>query len=272
MYQKGVNMYKIGEFSKITNLTIKALRYYDEIGILLPSKVLDNGYRYYNEDDFHKAMKIRLLKELGFTIHEIKDVLSNIEDDEDLQDYLLEKKKKIEKQIKKEKRILNMIDTYLIPLKDTGGINMNYEISTVDIDEQLVASITFQGSYSTCSDYFPKLFKVIKNKVNGYPFNMYYDGEFKENAYIESCIPIKERIISKDIENKTLPKIKALKTTHIGSYDKLGYAYKAIMDYASKNNIELNIATREIYIKGPGMFMKGNPDKYITEIYIPIKD
>ena len=107
-------MYKIGEFSKITNLTVKALHYYDEIGLLKASLVLDNGYRYYNEDDFHKAMKIILLKELGFTINEIKDVLSNIENEDDLQDYLLEKKKKIEKQIQNEKRILNLIDTYLM--------------------------------------------------------------------------------------------------------------------------------------------------------------
>ena len=264
-------MYKIGEFSKITNLTVKALHYYDEIGLLKASLVLDNGYRYYNEDDFHKAMKIILLKELGFTINEIKDVLSNIENEDDLQDYLLEKKKKIEKQIQNEKRILNLIDTYLKPPLSKGGELMNYEMNIVELGEQIVPSMSFKGSYATCSSYFPKLFKAIKNKVNGYPLNMYYDGEFKEEATIESCVPIKERIISKDIEIKTLPKIRAIKTSHIGSYDKLSYAYKAIMDYASKNNIQLNIPTREVYIKGPGIFMKGNPDKYITEIYIPLK-
>ena len=166
-------MYKIGEFSKITNLTVKALHYYDEIGLLKASLVLDNGYRYYNEDDFHKAMKIILLKELGFTINEIKDVLSNIENEDDLQDYLLEKKKKIEKQIQNEKRILNLIDTYLKPPLSKGGELMNYEMNIVELGEQLVPSMSFKGSYATCSSYFPKLFKAIKNKVNGYPLNMY---------------------------------------------------------------------------------------------------
>lgn len=265
-------MYKIGEFSKITNLTAKALHYYDEIGILTPSSILDNGYRLYDEDDYKTAMRIKLLKELGFSINEIKDVLSNIVSDDDLQDYLIEKKLKIERQIRNEKRILNMIDIYLKPSIHQGGKNMNYEMSIVEIEEQLVASISFQGTYQTCSDYFPKLFKIIKNKVNGYAFNMYYDGEYKEEATIESCVPIKERIISKDIEIKTLPKIKALKTTHVGNYSQLSLAYKALMDYAKLNNIELNVPTREVYIKGPGMFMKGNPDKYVTEIYIPINE
>ena len=98
-------MYKIGEFSKITNLTIKALHYYDEIGILKPHTILENGYRIYNDDDFKKAMQIQLLKNLDFSINEIKDVLTNISNENDLQDYLLEKKLMIEKKIKKEKLV-----------------------------------------------------------------------------------------------------------------------------------------------------------------------
>ena len=49
-------MYKIGEFSKITNLTVKTLRYYDEEHILPPShRNEENGYRFYDEEDFEKA-------------------------------------------------------------------------------------------------------------------------------------------------------------------------------------------------------------------------
>lgn len=48
-------MYKIGGFSKITGLTVKALRYYDEQGILAPSERLKSNYRLYNEQDFEKA-------------------------------------------------------------------------------------------------------------------------------------------------------------------------------------------------------------------------
>jgi len=265
-------MYKIGEFSKITSLTIKALHYYDEIGILNPSFVLENGYRYYDDKDFNRAMQIKLLKELGFTINEIKDVLANITNEDDLQDYLIEKKKNIQKQIRNEKQLIKTIDTYLKPSLNQGGKKMNYEISIVDIDEQLVASMSYVGPYENCSQCFPKLFKAAKNKVMGQPFNLYYDGEYKENAEVVVCVPIKERIQAQDIEIKILPKIKALKTVHQGRYENLSYAYKAILDYANEHHIELQIPTREVYIKGPGMFMKGNPDKYITEIYIPIKE
>lgn len=265
-------MYRIGEFSQITHLTIKALRYYDEVGILKPSFVLKNGYRYYNEEDFQRAMQIQLLKNLDFSINEIKDVLANVVDESDLQDYLLEKKLMIEKQIKNEKRVIQMIDTYLKPSVDKQGFHFQYEMSIEIIEEQLIAYMSFQGNYANCSEYFPKLFKATKSKVCDAPFNLYFDTEFKEKAIIETCIPIKERFLAKNIEIKTLPQMKVIKTTHIGRYDSLGYAYKAILDYAKENHIELSSPTKEVYLKGPGMFMKGNPDKYITEIYIPIKE
>ena len=68
-------MYRIGEFSRITSLTVKALRYYDEEGILSPSERDKNGYRLYNETDYEKARQIVLLRELDFSIMEIKDCL-----------------------------------------------------------------------------------------------------------------------------------------------------------------------------------------------------
>ena len=64
-------MYKIGEFSKITNMTVKTLRYYDEENILTPSyRDEDTNYRYYSEEDFKKAELILMLRNLDFSISE----------------------------------------------------------------------------------------------------------------------------------------------------------------------------------------------------------
>ena len=73
-------MYKIGEFSKITNLTVNALRYYDEENILNPSyRCEENSYRFYEDTNFKKAELIVLLRELSFSISEIKDVMNMCE-------------------------------------------------------------------------------------------------------------------------------------------------------------------------------------------------
>ncbi len=72
-------MYKIGEFSKLTGLSIKALRYYDEIDLLKPSKIDDfTNYRYYEEKDLEIYQKIIYLKSLGFTLEDIKNNISHI--------------------------------------------------------------------------------------------------------------------------------------------------------------------------------------------------
>lgn len=65
-------MYKIGEFSKVVDMPVRTLRYYDEINVLKPN-VVDpfSGYRYYTEDNISEANLVKLLREVGFTLEEI---------------------------------------------------------------------------------------------------------------------------------------------------------------------------------------------------------
>ncbi|WP_238881891.1 MerR family transcriptional regulator [Clostridium sp. YIM B02551] len=264
-------MYKIGEFSKITSLTVKTLRYYDEQNILKPSyRNEENDYRFYSEEDFKKAELIMLLRKFEFSISEIKDLLINYENISDLSYFLEEKKKMIEKRIEEEKNLLKKIDLYIKP--ENREVFMNYTIKTKDIEPILVASIRYKGKYKDVGKYIGKLYKIVKGNVNGAPFNCYYDSEYKEEADIELCLPTSKVVSNNDINSRQLPKVKALCTTHIGDYENLNMAYKALLDYAKENRLKCLTPSREIYVKGPGMIFKGNPNKYITEIIIPIEE
>ena len=65
-------MYRISQFSKISGLTVKALRYYDQENILQPTfRNEDNQYLYYNEEDLKKSQLIKSLRSLDFSIMEI---------------------------------------------------------------------------------------------------------------------------------------------------------------------------------------------------------
>lgn len=88
--------------------------------------------------------------------------------------------------------------------------------------------------------------------------------------YIE-CVPTAETPVGNGIEIKEMPRIKAVCITHMGSYETLSHVYAAIDRYAAKQGLQLQPPFREVFIKGPGMLIKGNPDKYITEIQFPIK-
>jgi DNA-binding transcriptional MerR regulator len=264
-------MYKIGEFSKITGFSVKTLRYYDEEQILSPSyRKQENSYRYYNEDDYSKAEFIKLLRELNFTISEMKDVLSIYKNKSDLAYILEEKKSMINEKIAQEKALLKKIDLYINPNYKEEDIT-NYEIQIKRIPSILVSSIRFQGNYSNVGIYISELYKSIKGNANGTPFNCYYDEGYKETADIEICIPTKKKICTSTITSKELPQVRVISTIHYGPYTKINKAYKAVIDYANENGLNCLIPSREVYIKGPGMIFKGNPNNYITEILVPIE-
>jgi DNA-binding transcriptional MerR regulator len=290
-------MYKIGEFSKITNLTVKALRYYDEQEILKPSYRGDNEYRFYDEADFERARLIVFLRNLNFSISEVKDVLNNCDQIEDVSYFLSEKKAFIEKRMEEEKALIERLNHHLLPknkeessMKNTNhfsypdskqypkhgigyarGVSMNYEIKVKEYDAVNVSCIRYQGKYSDVGKYIGTIYKAVKNKADGAPFSCYYDEEYKEKADILLCVPTKGLIPGTGITAKQLPSIKAIATVHHGGYGSLNLAYKALYDYMKENNLRCKLPYREIYHKGPGIIFKGNPDRYVTEIALPIE-
>lgn len=150
---------------------------------------------------------------------------------------------------------------------------MKYEVEIRDIEPIRVAFVKYKGVVSEASKVFPNVFKAIQGKVNGTLFFCYYVMDQKSKiAEMELCVPTAETPHGNGISVKEMPRIKAICVTHIGSYETINYAYEAIEHYAHENNITLQFPFREVYIKGPGMIFKGNPDKYITEILFPLKE
>lgn len=150
---------------------------------------------------------------------------------------------------------------------------MNYKIEIREIEPIRVAFMRYKGIVAEANKVFPNVFKSIGGKVNGVPFFNYYaiDPQTKIGE-LELCVPTAETPTSSGIEVKEIPRIKAVCATHIGPYETMQSAYVAIEQYAEEHNLILQPPFREVFIKGPGMFLKGNPNKYITEILFPIKE
>ncbi|MDF2654751.1 MAG: putative transcriptional regulator [Bacillota bacterium] len=266
-------MYRISEFSKITSLSVKTLRYYDDEAILVPAcRDPETGYRYYSEEDFRKAQQILLLRSLEFSIAEIKDVLTNCSDESELTWYLEEKRIMVEERIRRQKALIKKMNLYIKP-KDREEKKMSYQIEVKDIPAVTVAAIRYRGKYDEVGKYIGTLYKAAKDLAAGAPIQCYHDAEYCEgDADLELCLPTKKRISHPDVEGKQLPAIRAICTSHLGSYSKLNLAYKAIFDYAGAHDLTCLTPSREVYLKGPGMIFKGNEASYITEIIVPIQE
>lgn len=107
-------LFKIGEFSKISGFSVKTLRYYDEIDLFKPSEVdLFTGYRYYKKEQLKDLKFINILKNIGFSLEEIKNNWNNFSDE-----LLIYKKMELLKQIETKKESIRRIDEIRSKLKD----------------------------------------------------------------------------------------------------------------------------------------------------------
>lgn len=107
-------LYRIGEFSKLTGIPIRTLRYYDSIDLFKPSEVdLFTSYRYYKEEQVKDLELINELKEVGFTLEEIRDNWNNFSEE-----LFLKRKDKLLEEIELKNEAIKKADILRSKLKD----------------------------------------------------------------------------------------------------------------------------------------------------------
>ncbi|PQP89314.1 helix-turn-helix domain-containing protein [Paenibacillus sp. AR247] len=116
------SMFKISAFAKMSGISIKTLRYYDELGILKPSAVDESsGYRYYSADHLLTVERIRAFKELGLTLEQIAPLLQEVGTPGTAADTLAMKRADLETAIQEAQRQLKEIDRRMQRLEQVGA-------------------------------------------------------------------------------------------------------------------------------------------------------
>lgn len=263
-------MLKIGEFSKLSHLTVKALRFYEREGLLIPVSIDSwTGYRFYETSQLARAAQIKAYRQLGLSIDEIRDIING----KDARKIFTEKAKTLQEQrddIDIRLSIINHI------LEDE---EMKYQVTEKTIPEMIVYySETVLDKYEDSMQWIPaqgaecmKLNPNLKCAEPPYEFCEYLDGEHKET---DIQIRHNEAVTAMGIESDTikfrrLPEAKVISIFHKGAYDQIGEAYAYIMKYAEENGFEVAGLARECYIDG--IWNKDSVDEWLTEIQLPIK-
>lgn len=266
--------YLIGEFSCITRLTVKTLRYYHEEGLLLPARIdAFSGYRYYNQDSIEQARVITILRSFDFSIAEIKHVLCECSEDEDLCTILAKKARMLDESLKSLQLKQRRITQILSYIEEQKIMNANQNIIIKDCPAELVATIRYRGKYQEIGRYFGRLFKVAGGKITGKPFALYHDAEYREDdADIEAGFAVRTVVAGDGIGYRTLEAYRCLSVVHKGAYDSLSASYAKLTTRMKELGLVSASPIREIYLKGPGMIFRGNPRNYLTEIQMPIEN
>ena len=114
-------MFTVKQLSKLAGVTPRTLHHYDEIGLLKPSRVGDNGYRYYGEESVLRLQQILFYRELGIPLEDIKKIMGRR--DFDVLGALRTHKEALQKQVTRLNRLINTVDNTINHLK--GNMTMS---------------------------------------------------------------------------------------------------------------------------------------------------
>ncbi len=241
-------MYKIGELSKLCNILVKTLRYYDAEGLLIPDEIDKfTGYRYYSASKLDDCYRIIALKELGFSLDEIRAQLT-ADDNDKLLAALNAKLTELQELLKATQTQLRKIES--IKTSFIQGESKMFNIIIRATDEMRVACV--RKNYLSKSNAFDDIEK-IKNELSKTILGkrtiiINYETEYKENDFdLASCVEITGKLPSHcKYEEKTISLGTNVVSLICRSVE-LDDAYKAIIRHLDTSNYEACGAYYEIY-------------------------
>lgn len=268
----GLMMFRIGEFSKMTKTTIKALRYYDEIGLLKPERV-DNStaYRFYTTDQLFRLHRLQSLRQVGLSIDDIRLALSGA----DWNKCLEKRRVELLEELAQRQDQLSRID-FMLQFKE--DFTMRYVATIQDLPACTVYSKRFLApSYDSYFQLIPAIGKQVSEKYPDltcttpeYCYIVYLDGEYKErDIHVEYCEAVTERkpdfddIVFQEIEPVTVVSV-----MHKGPYATLGEAYAFTLQWIEENGYQISGYGREQYIDG--IWNKEKEADWLTALQFPI--
>ena len=263
-------MLKIGEFSRLSHLTVKALRFYEKKGILLPASTDEwTGYRLYETAQLEEAARVKAYRQLGLSIDEIRAIQAGA----DVRQILIEKARVLNEE---KSRIDSRLSIIHYMLEDR---EMRYQVTEKTIPEMIVYSCeTVLAQYMDIMEWVPsvgeeclRLNPEMKCADPPYEFCEFLDGEYRET---DVRIRHSEAVTAMGKENdrirfRRLPAARVLSVFHKGSYDSIGGAYAYIMRYAEQNGYQASGPARECYIDG--IWNKESEEEWLTEIQLPVE-
>lgn len=276
-------MIKIGEFSRMVQVPVPTLRYYDQIGLLKPVEVdRFTGYRYYGVRQLPRLHRILALRGLGFSLDQIAEALEDGLTPEQMRGMLKLRQAQIHQQLAEVQSQLTEVEVRLQQIEREEQISA-YDVVLKQVEPQLVAMVrAILPSHGAVGMLFGEVYDGIGAHVpealgphpgqGGQTLVLCYDTEFKETdvdaaaAFFLRCrVPDSDRMHVEELPSATMAS-----TIHHGSYNTIGEAHEAILTWVEANHYRIAGPDREIYLYN-AMPIRPDDTSYITEIQYPVE-
>ncbi|MBQ8134616.1 MAG: MerR family transcriptional regulator [Clostridia bacterium] len=268
-------MLKIGDFSKLSMVSVRMLRHYDKIGLLKPVQTDEfTGYRYYDEQQLLAMGRISALKNMGFSLSVIGEILPFYDDKEKMEKFFLKRKSELIAEYQETAEKLALLTTAMEQLRKDD--TMKYDVILKTISERQVASVRkVIPSYNHEGTLWHILFKETDSmnmRLSEPPMHsaVLHDREYKENN-VDVEVQVAVDGSYTDTENvhfKTEPEMQVVSITFKGAYSQFGDVYAQLAAWVNRNGYEFCGPMFDMYHVSPHDTQ--NSEEFVTEVCCPV--
>lgn len=280
-------MFKIGEFSKLGQVSVRMLRHYDNFGLLKPSYTDKfTSYRYYTIDQLGRLNRLIALKELGFSLEQVAELLNN--DDlsvEQLRGMLKLRQAEIERELQAGQMQLAKVQARLYQI-ELEGQPSPYEIVVKAVPAQAVASlrqlvpaVAQMGYY--CQTLYEQLYAALRT-LGITPLQpeitLYHNDEYTEtDLEVEIALPVQPKYLHSGAgdEMLTFSELPASPLTaaliYEGPFSEMTPAILALLQWVGLHNHVMAGPLRELHLSGPAHMPNLGSELPVVELQIPIQ-
>ena len=280
-------MFKIGEFSRLSRVSVRMLRHYDQLGLLKPSQTDSfTNYRYYSADQLPRLNRILALRDLGFSLEQITGMLDEDLSTDQLLGMLKIKRGEVEQQMELEQQKLARLEVRIRQMSESPKHGA-YDVILRDTESELVATYR---EVAADDDRIQQMFDSVEMYVAQYdgaradkpPFTIYYDDEYRDKDIdAEVAIPLVYAIPENElIRVRELPRLTNVAcVVHSGSYVTLYQAYNALLSWIEANHYRMVGPIREVYLRYgadglgfdlPQTYLGQDSNQYVTELQLSV--
>ena len=279
-------MFKIGDFSKLGQVSVRMLRHYDQLGLLKPDHIDKfTGYRYYTAQQLARLNRILFFKDLGFSLQQIKDLLSNNLTTDQLRGMLMVKQVELEREVQESHARLAQVEARLQQIEQEGK-PPPYEVTTKSADEMVIASVRQlvpkpQDMNYYCKQMYTTLYSGLDDLGISprYPeVTFYHNEEYPETDLdVETAVLIGERYLNVALEHPHLKIRNAPAEKNVaaliyeGAFRNVGSAVLVLLNWIGINEWNISGPVRELHLSGPAHINGQVQEKAVLELQIPIE-
>jgi DNA-binding transcriptional MerR regulator len=272
------HMIRIGDFSRLSRVSVKTLRYYDEMGLLKPVEVDKlTGYRIYAYSQLSRLYRILALKDLGFSLEQISRLLDDGLSVEQMRGMLKLRETESRQRVKGEAQRLERIQTRLRQIEQENFMS-KYDVVIKKIEPMKIASV--RGVVPTPPDQ-RTLWEELMDDLNqrkahmvGTPMAIYHDPDFRERDWdIEVCMPVGDGLSpTENVKVYDLPAVESMAcVVHAGPFATLFEAYDALGKWIDENGYQIVGPARELNLQMPETAGDQNDPNTINEVQFPVE-